>query len=175
MKFSDSKGRIINVYQSNTQLPDETWLKDNIESKSKALIDLSLDKEFYACLNANYHTWYWPECRSAGLRVLDYCNERGVPVMTAERVYKFLRMKDEAAFTNISWADNMLTFVIRSSQKNPGGLTFLLPYKQGRLKIEDLSDNGYTLEFQQRSIKGRDYVMATVHPGENHNISAVYK
>ena len=127
MKFADVTGRILNIYQSNTQLPDETWLKENIESKSKTLIDRSLDEENYTYINANFHTWYWPECREPGLRVLDYCKRRGVPVWTAERVYEFLKMKDEACFSDIEWSENTLTFNLSSGIPNPDGLTILLP------------------------------------------------
>ena len=139
MKFADVTGRILDIYQSNTQLPDETWLKENIESKSKILIDRSLDEENYTYINANYHTWYWPECREPGLRVLDYCKSRGVPVWTAERVYEFLKMKDEACFSDIEWSENTLTFNLSSGITNPDGLTILLPADHGDLRISRVS------------------------------------
>jgi hypothetical protein len=175
MKFAASSGRIIDVYQSNTQLPDETWLKENIENKSKMIIARSLDEENYAYINANYHTWYWSECREAGLRVLDYCNSRGVPVWPAERVYEFLKMKDESCFTNISWSHKILTFRIQSSIINPEGLTFLLPAVYGDLKIRSVDDNGRALEFKTRMVKGYEYAMATVKPGVMHKISVRYR
>ena len=175
MKFADTSGRVINVYQSNTQLPDETWLKENIEDKSKTLIARSLDKENYAYINANYHTWYWPECRVPGMRVLDYCNQRGVPVWPAEKVYEFLKMKDEASFKNLKWSHNQLTFRIQSSVKNPNGLTFLLPAVYDGSKIKSISVNGQSLKFQTRFVKGYEYAMVSVTPGNMHEISADYR
>ncbi len=175
MKFADTAGRILNVYQSNTQLPDETWLKENIESKSKTLISRSLDEEDYAYINANYHTWYWKECREPGLRVLDYCNQRGVPVWPAEKVYEFIKMKDESLFTDIHWSNNKLTFRIQSFVKNPDGLTFLLPAVYGSSKIKSIRADGQTLNFQSRKIKGNEYAMATIAPGVMHKISASYR
>ncbi len=138
MKFADVTGRILDIYQSNTQLPDETWLKENIESKSKILIDRSLDEENYTYINANFHTWYWTECREPGLRVLDYCKSRGVPVWTAERVYEFLKMKDEACFSDIEWSENTLTFNLSSGIPNPDRLTIMLPSDHGDLKISSV-------------------------------------
>jgi hypothetical protein len=175
MKFADASGRILNVYQSNTQLPDETWLKENIESKSKTLIDRSLDEENYAYINANYHTWYWPECREPGLRVLDYCNQRGVPIWPADKVYEFLKMKDDASFTDLKWSHNKLTFSIQSSIMNPDGLTFLLPAVYDGSKIKSIDDNGHPLKFQIRMVKGSEYAMAIVTPGSMHEISADYR
>ncbi|MBK8884981.1 MAG: hypothetical protein IPN67_22315 [Bacteroidales bacterium] len=175
MKFADVAGRVLNIYQSNTQLPDETWLKENIEKKSRTLIDRSLDEENYTYINANFHTWYWPECRQPGMRVLDYCNSRGVPIWPAERVYEFLKMKDEASFTDIKWSVGQLTFTIKSALENREGLTFLLPAKYGNSKIESISDNRQPLNFQNRKIKGCEYAMTTITPGKTHEISAIYR
>jgi hypothetical protein len=175
MKFADASGRILNIYQSNTQLPDETWLAENIEAKSRALIDRSLDEGNFAYINANYHTWYWPECRQPGMRVLDYCKSRGVPVWTAERVYEFLKMKDEACFTDIKWSDNKLSFRINSSVNNPDSLTFLLPVVYGNYKIRSITSHWNGLKFQTRKIKGCEYAMAKVTPGRIHEILADYR
>ena len=175
MKFADASGRIVNVYQSNTQLPDETWLKENIESKSKTLIDRSLDEENYTYINANFHTWYWGECREPGLRVLDYCKSRGVPVWTAERVYEFLKMKDEASFSDIEWSENTLTFNLSSAIPNPDGLTILLPADHGDLKISSVSIDGLIRQFEHRTIKGNEYASITVTPGKIYKISAGYR
>jgi hypothetical protein len=175
MKFADASGRIVNVYQSNTQLPDETWLKENIESKSKTLIDRSLDEENYTYINANYHTWYWTECRQPGMNVLDYCSKRGVPIRTAERVYEFLKMKDEACFSDIGWSENTLTFTLSSGIPNPDGLTILLPSDHGDLKISSVSIDGNIRQFDHRTIKGNEYALITVNPGKIYKISAGYR
>jgi hypothetical protein len=175
MKFAEASRKILNVYQSNTQLPDETWLKENIESKSKTLIARSLDEENYAYINANYHTWFWPECREPGLKVLDYCNQRGVQIWPAEKVSEFLKMKDEALFNDISWSHNQLTFRIQSSIKNPNGLTFLLPAVYDGSEIKSIGVNGHPLKFQTRMIKGYEYAMVTVEPGNMDEISADYR
>jgi len=174
MKFADSEGRILNIYQSNTQLPDETWLKENIESKSKILIDRSLDEENFTYINANFHTWYWGECRAAGLSVLDHCNSRGVPVWTAEYVYEFLKMKDEAGFSDIDWSGNRLTFTVASSIKHTEGLTILLPFNHGNLKITDIWVSDREQPFRQQFIKGFEYASITVAPGSTYNISVGY-
>jgi hypothetical protein len=175
MKFADVNGRILNVYQSNTQLPDETWLKENIESKSKILIDRSLDDGYYAYINANYHTWYWGECRGAGLRVLDYCNNRGIPVWTAERVYKFLKMKEEAEFSEIEWSGNLLTFKLSSTIKNQDLLTFLLPVVHGELQINSVNVNHIKVRFDSILIKGSEYASVTLTPGMSYKIEVFYQ
>ncbi len=174
MKFADPSGRVLNIYQSNTQLPDETWLKENIESKSKTLIDKSLDKGYFAYINSNFHTWYWSECRDAGLKILDYCKTREVPVMTAADVYKFLKMKDEACFTDVKWSHRKLSFRLNSSLTCDQALTFLLPFRFGQSEIRSVNSDGKGLVFQKVKIKGREYALLMVTPGKIHVISAFY-
>jgi hypothetical protein len=174
MKFADASGQILDVYQSNTQLPDETWLKENIENKSKTLIDRSLDLEYFAYINANFHTWYWNECREPGMRVLDYCKSREVPVWTAERVFEFLKMKDEATFSEIAWSDGKLTFNLNSGVINRDGLTFLLPAFHGNSNITAININGLETKFETTTMKGYQYAIVTVVPGSKYSISAVY-
>jgi hypothetical protein len=174
MKFADASGRVLNIYQSNTQLPDETWLKENIETKSKTLIERSLDEENFTYINANFHTWYWGECRVSGLRVLDYCNSRGVPVWTAEKVYDFIKMKDEATFTNITWSDNHLSFDLNSSLKHNNSLTFLIPCYFGGMKLINITRDGKDNKFNIKSVKGTEYAFLSVEPGKNYSIRANY-
>lgn len=176
MKFADTRGNILPIYQSNTQLPDETWLKENIESKSKTLIDRSLDEENYAWVNANYHTWYWPETRTAGLRVLDYCNRRGVPIWTAEKAYDFLKMKDEASFSDFEWINNRLSFTLNSSLKHSAGFTVLIPetHTHGKNKIKRITRDQNDQTFVVKSIKGNNYALVTVEPGHTYHFSVEY-
>lgn len=174
MKFADTHGRILNIYQSNTQLPDETWLKENIEIKSKTMIDRSLDQENYSYLNANYHTWYWPETRTPGLKVLDYCKSRGVPIWTAERTYNFLKMKDEASFSNLTWRNNQLSFTLISELKHSNGLTFMVPAIFENKQIKEIIRDGKNQSFTIKNVKGFNYAFVTVEPGHSYQLSVTY-
>jgi hypothetical protein len=175
MKFADTKGSILNIYQSNTQLPDETWLKENIENKSKTLINRSLDEENYTWINANYHTWYWPETRNAGLNVLDYCRSRGVPVWTAEKAYEFLKMKDEASFGDIKWNDNQLSFTLNSLLEHSDGLTCMVPFTYSNKSITEIIRDGKTVPYSIKKVKGITYAFATVKSGKSHRFLVRYK
>jgi hypothetical protein len=171
MKFAKLNGKILNIYQSNTQLPDETWLKENIENKSKTLIDRSLDQEQYAWINANYHTWYWKECREPGLRVLDYCNQRNVPIWTAEKAYYFLKAKDEAAFDQIKWKKNELSFEVKSNVKHQNNITVMVPLKVGKLKVKSVNGG---MAFNIWKVKGTDYALISVQTGQSSHIKICY-
>ena len=54
LRFSDENGRILDIFQATTQLPDETW-GQNIYNTFKTLIDRSIDQGYYGFLTANFH------------------------------------------------------------------------------------------------------------------------
>lgn len=174
MKFSDSEGRVIDVYQSNTQLPDETWQNANIEDKAKLLINRSIDNEYYAWINANFHTWYWDKCREPGLRILDYCNNRGIPIWTSGKAYDFLKMKDEASFTDIRWRNNILTFKLISSLQHSNRLSFFIRNEFRDKRVVSVFADGQEMPIVIRRIKGYDYAMVTVVPGKNYKVKVAY-
>ena len=45
MKFINTRGQVLDVYQSVTQLPDEQWGEDNLFHSFEVLLDRSLDRE----------------------------------------------------------------------------------------------------------------------------------
>jgi hypothetical protein len=108
------------------------------------------------------------------MRVLDYCKSREVPVWTAERVFEFLKMKDEATFSEIAWSDGKLTFNLNSGVINRDGLTFLLPAFHGNSNITAININGLETKFETTTMKGYQYAIVTVVPGSKYSISAVY-
>ena len=66
MKFLDAQGRVLDIYQSITQLPDEQWGRGNLFRNFKLLLDDSLDHERYAFINVNLHTDRWRILVAAG-------------------------------------------------------------------------------------------------------------
>jgi hypothetical protein len=97
-----------------------------------------------------------------------------VPVWTAEKVYDFIKMKDEATFTDINWSNNQLSFNLNSTLKHSNGLTYMVPLKYGGNKIKEVSQNGENTPFTIKSVKGSDYAFLTVKPGKNYSILVNY-
>jgi len=67
-----------------------------------------------------------------------------------------------------------LTFRLSSALTHSNGLTFLLPADHGNLKIKQITINGRTEQFVLRIIKGCEYALITVKPGNTYDISASY-
>jgi hypothetical protein len=106
--------------------------------------------------------------------MLAYASKNGVPVWTALKLLDFIKMRDEATFTDISWSDNRLSFNLNSSLKHSNGLTFMVPFKYRDKRITGVTRNGKDATFIIRSVKGSDYAFITVEPGANYSILVTY-
>ena len=106
--------------------------------------------------------------------MLAYANSNGIPVWTALKLLDFIKMRDEATFTDISWSNNQLKFNLNSSLKHNNGLTYMVPFKYGNKKISRITQNGEDASFIIRSAKGKNYAFLTVEPGTNYSILVNY-
>lgn len=178
MKFADTKGGVINLYQHFNNVYDQQYMehnyKDDFYNCFKGLVDRSLDNEVYSFVSVKAHNaeYYFSEIPL--MKMLDYANSRHIPVWTEERLLDFLRAKDEAIFSDISWKNNELSFKIKSSLKNTNGITYLLPFVHNDKKISSIKSNGIEQILSPVSVKGTIYVRVTVVPGTDYNIVAVY-
>jgi hypothetical protein len=106
--------------------------------------------------------------------MLDYANGNGIPVWTTAKLLDFLKAKDEAAFTNIKWVNNSLSFKIKSSLTHTNGITCMIPYMYNGKKISNIKINGMTASYAVKTIKGFEYALVTIKPGTNYNMLVNY-
>jgi hypothetical protein len=104
------------------------------------------------------------------MKMLAYANCNSIPVWTEGKLLDFIKMKDEASFTDLNWSGNRLSFNLNSSLKHSNGLTVLVPYKYGDKRILEIIRNGKDTPFIIRSVKGSEYAFLTVAPGANYSI-----
>jgi len=179
MKFANSKGKILDLYQYLTNVYDQQYTEnqdaDGFFNCFKGLMDRSIENEVYSFIGIKAHNDEYYFSRKPLLKMLDYANGKHIPVWTAAHLLDYLQMKDEAAFSNVTWSDNHLTFKLTSSLKNTNGLTFLLPARHGDVKISSIAVNGQNTQIYCKSIKGYEYAMVAVTPGIEYGISARYR
>jgi hypothetical protein len=179
MKFADSKGKIINVYQQLNAVYDQEYNEshdpDGFFNCFKGLMDRSLKNEVYSFISVKSHNDEYYFSKAPLMKMLDYARQNKIPVWTELNLLDFLKMKDEAAFSGFGWSDNELTFKLTSALKNASGLTFLLPVNHGNLKVRQIAVNNQNRKFEKRKIKGSEYALITVNSGNTYNISAKYE
>ena len=179
MKFADSRGKTINVYQHLNAVYDQEYNEshdpEGFFNCFKGLMDRSLNNEVYSFISVKSHNDEYYFSRSPLMKMIAYANLHSIPVRTELELLDFIKMRDEASFTRISWVRNKLAFNINSSLKNKNGLTFMVPVKYKDLRIEGIYLDGTETRFITRSVKGSEYGFVTVESGENHSIIVNYK
>jgi hypothetical protein len=178
MKFADSRGKPVNVYQHLNAVYDQEYNESHDPEGFyycfKGLMDRSLHNEVYSFISIKSHNDEYYFSKSPLLKMLDYANMQNIPVWTELKLLDFLKMKDEASFSHIIWSENKLTFEINSSLKNSNGLTFMIPAVYKGSGVDKISIDGINTRFITRSVKGSAYAFITVEPGRNHSVVVNY-
>jgi hypothetical protein len=155
MRFADTNGSLIDVFQATTQLTDES--QQNIDADIRVLLDNATGPNgYYAVITANMHT---DNADSPGADdIIAEAKARGVPVVSARQMLTWLDGRDQSSFTGLSMSGGQLSFAI-----NPGsgarGLQAMLPIQGPTGALLALARNGQAVSYGVQNIKGIDYAM----------------
>ena len=178
MKFADSKGKTINVYQHLNAVYDQEYNEshdpEGFFNCFKGLMDRSLNNEVYSFISVKSHNDEYYFSKSPLLKMLAYSNQQNIPVWTELKLLDFIKIKDEASFTHLSWVNNKLSFDINSSLNNSNGLTFMVPAEYEGLGVKKIILDGNDARFITRSVKGSHYAFVTIETGIKHSIVVNY-
>jgi hypothetical protein len=179
MKYTNAKGETINVYQHFNAVYDQQYNElhdpEGFYNCFKGLVDRSLSDEIYSFVSIKSHNDEYYFSKEPLLKMLEYANSKNVPVWTAAKLLDFIKMKDEASFSDKNWPNNKLSFTLNSKLKHSNGLTFMLPASYTGNKLKEVVKNGSTTPFTIKKVKGSDYAFITVQGGENYSVVASYE
>src|SRR6185312_7250828 len=108
----------------------------------RGLMDRSLNDEVYSFICVKAHNAEYFFSKIPLMKMLDYANDHGIPVWTEQRLLGFLSAREEAAFSHLNWADDVLSFKIASSLKDSNMLTCMIPYYFNGKRINKITVNG---------------------------------
>ena len=175
MKFADANGKIINVYQHLNAVYDQEYTESNdpegFFNCFKGLMDRSLNNEVYSFISVKCHNDEYYFSKTPLMKMLTYANRNSIPVWTALKLLDFIKMRDEASFSDIQWRHNRLSFRLNSSLTHSNGLTFMVPYTYGDKKINRIYCAEKESSYIVRSVRGTDYAFVTIMPGENYSVT----
>jgi hypothetical protein len=178
MKFAGGDGHIINVYQQLNAVYDQQYNEshdpEGFYNCFKGLMDRSLHNEVYSFISVKSHNDEYYFSKAPLMKMLAYAKNNGIPVWTALKLLDFIKMRDNATFTDISWSGNKLSFNLNSTLKHSNGLTFMVPFRYRDRRINSITRNGKDTPFIHRYVKGSEYAFLTVKPGENYSILVNY-
>ncbi len=159
MRYADLDGSIIDVYQSTTQMTDESG--QQYAFTISTLLDKALGPEgYYAAITANMHTdnadFSGPDAIVADAKA------KGVPIVSGRQMLQWLDSRNSSAFDSIQWNGSLLSFNVTGGAN---GLTGMLPLTTGTARLVALTRGSGNEPFSVQSVKGMQYAFFAAQAG----------
>ncbi|HEX6097049.1 MAG TPA: family 16 glycoside hydrolase [Thermoanaerobaculia bacterium] len=167
MRFADTDGTRIDVYQAATQMTDES--SQTYSTHIDTLLDNALGtKGYYAVVTANMHTDAGTSSGSDA--IVTSAQARGVAVVSAKQMLTWLDGRNGSSFGSLSWSGSTLTFTVTSA---PGarGLRALVPLASRGGTLSALTRDGNAVSWSSETVKGIAYA---TFPAAAGSYSATY-
>jgi chitodextrinase len=166
MRFADSDGSLIDVFQANTEITDESGQGE--PSTINALLDGATGATgYYGAFVANIHTDHAASTDSDA--IVAAAQARGVPVISAKQLLDWTDGRETSSLSSFGWSSNTLSFNV---QARANGLQGMLPTESGTRTLQSITVNGnVTVPFTTRTVKGISYAFFDALSG---SYTAVY-
>lgn len=178
MKFAGSRGEVLDIYQHLNNVYDQQYNENHdpegFYSCFKGLMDRSINDEAYSYISIKSHNDEYYFSKDPLMKMISYSKTNGVPVWTASKLLGFIKMRNEARFSDIEWSGRQLSFNVESTSDHSNGLTVMLPYIYDEEKIEVINLNGKAEGHSIHTIKGNQYAFLTVKPNLKHSVTVKY-
>ncbi|MBI2617275.1 DUF4082 domain-containing protein [Candidatus Gottesmanbacteria bacterium] len=160
-RFADVDGTVIDVYQAVTQMTDESG--QTYPYTIDTLLDRALGATgYYGIFTANMHT---DKVTSVGSdAIIASAKARGVSVVSARQVLKWLDGRNTSSLTISSWTGNELSFDVVVGDGSTG-LMAMVPSTFGGENISSVKKNGIAVNYSIETIKGVSYAMFETSSG----------
>jgi hypothetical protein len=155
MRYANTDGSLIDVYQAATQLTDES--EQTIPSEIVTLLDNALgSKGYYAVVTANMHT---DLANHVGANaIIAAAQDRGIPVVSSRQMLTWVDGRDASSFQGLSFSGGRLSFSIAPGS-GARGLQAMLPVDGPTGSLQALARNGQAVNYGIQTIKGIAYAI----------------
>ncbi|WP_426244008.1 DUF4082 domain-containing protein [Nocardioides sp. LHG3406-4] len=162
MRFTDTDGSLIDVFQAATQMTDES--EQSYPFTPDTLLDRALGPlGYYGAFTANLHTDNATTFEDT--QVLASAQERGVPVITAKQLLTWVDGRNASSYSNTSWSGSTLTFTVNVGA-GASQLTGMVPTTgPGGRTLTTLSRSGLAVPYSLMTVKGQQYAVFAASSG----------
>jgi hypothetical protein len=153
MRFAETDGSLIDVYQATTQLTDESG--QDVAGEIRVLLDNAIGPAgFYGVITANMHT---DEPDSPGAdAIIAAAQARGVPVVSARQMLTWLDGRNTSSFQGLSFSGGRLSFSVAQGS-GATGLQGMVPAGGPTGPLQAIARNGQPVAYATQTIKGITY------------------
>jgi hypothetical protein len=162
MRFADTDGTLIDVYQENTNMTDESG--QAYPSTVNTLLDNAVGANgFYGAFGTNIHTDFAAPQPDAEAIVAS-AQARGVPVISYKQLLDWVDGRNNSTIRGLSWSAGTFTFVTTVGA-GANGLQTLLPTQGPTGTLSALTCGGSPKTYSLQTIKGISYAMFDTSTG----------
>ena len=161
MRFADLDGTMIDVYQSTTQMTDES--NQSYPLHIDTLLDNALGATaYYGAFTANMHT---DNVGSPGSdAIVGSAISRGVPIVSAKQMLEWVDGRNASSFGGLAWGGNTLSFTITVGA-GANNLQAMVPKQSAVGALTGLTRNGNPVTTTLQTIKGVEYAFFAATAG----------
>jgi fibronectin type 3 domain-containing protein len=162
MRFAETDGSTIDVYQENTNMDDEAG--QAYPATVDALLDNAVGPNgFYGTFGANMHNDN-PAPHSGAEAIVASAQARGVPIISYKQLLTWVDGRNSSTIRGLNWNAGTLTFVTTVGA-GADGLQTMLPVQGPTGTLSALTCGGSPQPFTVKTIKGIQYGISTTVTG----------
>jgi hypothetical protein len=156
MRFADLDGSLIDVYQENTNMTDESG--QTYPSTVDTLLDNAVGPlGYYGAFGTNIHNdSSAPQADDEA--IVASAQARGVPVISYKQLLTWTDGRNASTIRGLNWSAGTFTFVTTVGA-GANGLQTLLPTQGPTGTLSALTCGGSTQPYTMQTIKGIQYAM----------------
>jgi hypothetical protein len=161
MRFADTDGTVVNVFQGATSMTDESG--QSYPFTPNTLLDAALGPQgYYGAFVANLHTDGATTFEND--QVMASAQARGVPIVSARQMLTWLDGRDASSFRNVAYGNATLSFTIAAAAGSTG-LTAMVPTASADGLLASLTVDGNPVTYRTETIKGLEYAIFAASGG----------
>lgn len=165
MRFSDTDGELINVYQQETHLVDEVFA--SAPEAVAALLDRATGPEGYYGAFGTHYDFH----NDFDIQLMEIATKRGVPMVSVQQMLDWADGRYASSFNIASWQGGVLAFDLKADGRTAGMLQGMLPLHSASGRLVELRHNDEEIAFTAETRKGVEYAL---FPGTSGRYRAVY-
>jgi fibronectin type 3 domain-containing protein len=156
MRFADTDGTAIDVYQANTNITDETTTA--YQTAIDALLNNALGVQgYYGAFGTNMHNDN-AVLHPGSQIIVQTAQSRGVPVVSYKQMLVWTDGRNSSTIRGMSWSGGAFTFVTTIGA-GANGLQTMLPTQGPTGTLSALTCGGSPRTYTVQTIKGIQYAM----------------
>lgn len=179
-RFIDENGEMLGIYQAATQWTDEWFGNFGMTGEyavniMTTMFETAEREGYYSAFVNNIHPvrYYGADITHEWANAIwQYCQQRGIPMWSAEKLLDFNLARNESRFANVVHAPGSLEFDYIAGAAG-FDLTLMLPLDWSGDRLASILMDGSPIEWFVEEIKGIEYAMFTTPVADAH-IAASY-